>query len=122
VLRRADAVWVTSWPKPKFVKHEWGGAWECSMFRNEGQNLSSTLIRQAVAATRWHYGSSPDLGMITFVDASEVESNNPGYCYECAGFERVGYTQAQCLHVWQLDPEDMPDPCAPNGATQKLAL
>lgn len=30
------AVWVTSFPFAKYVKHQWGGAWICSAFRNEG--------------------------------------------------------------------------------------
>ena len=48
----ADAIWVTSWPFAEYVRHAWAGAWVCSAFRNEGQVLSSTLITQAVAATR----------------------------------------------------------------------
>jgi len=49
----ADALWVTSWPDGQYVRHAWPGAWECSFFRNEGDVLSSELITEAVAITRW---------------------------------------------------------------------
>ena len=49
----ARAVWVTSWPFAEYVKHAWAGAWVNSLFRNEGDYLSSDLITQAIAATRF---------------------------------------------------------------------
>src|SRR5437867_3585067 len=52
----ADALWVTSWPFAQYVKHAWAGAWVNSCFRNESKELSSELILEAVAATKWHYG------------------------------------------------------------------
>src|ERR1051326_6005995 len=58
----ADAVWVTSWPFAEYVKHQWAGAWICSIFRNEGPLLSSILIREAIAATRFIWRDAPDLG------------------------------------------------------------
>ena len=49
------ALWVTSWPLAKYTKHAWAGAWVCSCFRNEGAGLSSELIREALAATKWRF-------------------------------------------------------------------
>lgn len=114
----AQAVWVTSWPFAKYVRHAWAGAWVNSLFRNEGDYLSSDLITQAIAATRW-YWTPPKLGLITFVDASKVRSTNPGYCYKRAGFVRVGMT-AGGLVALQIKPEDMPEAEPPIGA--QLAL
>lgn len=51
LTRDASALWVTSWPFAAYVRHRWPGAWVCSAFRNEGEHLSSELIREAVAAT-----------------------------------------------------------------------
>ena len=118
VLWQPDALWVSSWPYPEHVKHEWAGAWECSLFRNEGAGLSSTLITEAVAATRWKW-DVPELGMITFVDSSEVKNGEPGYCYRCAGWHRVGKTKGG-LHAWRLPPSEMPSAQPPIGASQKL--
>jgi hypothetical protein len=94
VLLQPRAFWITSWPFPEYVKHAWAGAWVCSAFRNEGAGLSSELIREAVACTRWRWPEVPALGMITFVDVGEVRhKRDPGRCYLRAGFRRVGETK-----------------------------
>lgn len=110
----ANAVWVTSWPFAEYVKHAWAGAWVNSLFRNESGHLSSDLIRQAVAATRHIWPNVPNLGMVTFVDRRHIQSRNPGYCYQCAGFRRVGYTVGGLVAL-QLLPCDMPEPEPPTG-------
>lgn len=115
------ALWVTSWPMPEYVKHQWAGAWVNSLFRNEGTGLSSALIREAIAATRWHFGESPALGMITFVDTRHIKSTNPGYCYKRAGFQHVGFTKGGLVAL-QLLPADMPEPEQPLGTTLAMAI
>lgn len=115
-----DAFWITSWPFAEYVRHAWAGAWVCSAFRNEGATLSSELIRQAVAATRWHYGEPPTLGMITFVDTSKVRhKRDPGRCYRKAGFQPVGHTMGGLVAL-QLLPAEMPAPVPPIGAQLRL--
>lgn len=110
VLKTAQAFWVTSFPFAEFVKHAWAGAWVCSAFRNEGDTLSSDLIRHAVAATRSHFGEPPNLGMVSFVDSTKVRGKrNPGYCFIKAGFYHAGFTKGR-LHAFLLDPKDMPKP------------
>lgn len=105
-----DAFWVTSWPFAEYVRHRWGGAWICSAFRNESTMLSSELIRQAIAATRVKWPETPELGMITFVDASKVRNKrDPGRCYRKAGFKHVGYTEGGLVAL-QLLPGEMPAP------------
>jgi hypothetical protein len=115
----ASALWVTSWPFAEYVKHAWAGAWMNSLFRNEGQHLSSELILQAVAVTRWRWPTPPAQGMITFVDSTKIRSSNPGYCYLKAGFRRVGYT-AGGLVALQMLPADMPPPSSPDEAQMQL--
>jgi hypothetical protein len=120
VLLAEDALWVTSWPYPEYVKHAWPGAWVNSLFRNEGSVLSSLLIRDAIAATRY-YWEPPELGIVTFVDASKVRSMHPGYCYLKAGFLRAGKT-AGGLIALQMKPEEMPEPAPPANAQLLLPL
>lgn len=58
------AVWITSWPFAE--KHAWPGAWVCSAFRNEGDELSSTLITSAkggLYALQLLPGDMPDPAM-----------------------------------------------------------
>jgi hypothetical protein len=103
-----DALWVSSWPYPEYVKHAWRGAWLCSLFRNESAVLSSTLITQAVAATRWQWGTPSELGMVTFVDTTQVrKKRDPGRCFRRAGWRQVGFTKSG-LVVLQLLPQAMP--------------
>jgi DNA modification methylase len=62
----------------------------CAVFRNEGLYLSSDLIREAMAIAwqRW-----PGARLYTYVNAEEIESNNPGYCFLCAGWNKCGKTK-----------------------------
>lgn len=116
VLYQPNAYWVTSWPFAEYVKHAWAGAWVCSAFRNEGAGLSSDLVREAVAITRWRWPDIPDLGMITFVDAGKVRhKRDPGRCFLKAGFKRVGETKGGLVAL-QLLPEDMPEAMIPLGS------
>lgn len=103
------ALWVTSWPFAEYVRHAWAGAWVCSMFRNEGAHLSSTLIREAVALTKAKW-EAPVLGMVTFVNRDKVRhKRDPGRCFLRAGFTVVGETQGGLLAL-QLLPASMPGP------------
>jgi hypothetical protein len=102
-------LWVTSWPFAQFVKHEWAGAWVNSLFRREGGEKASILIRDAIAATRWFYGDPPELGMVTFIDREKVRPRRAGYgkCYLAAGFEVAGETKGGLLAL-RMRPEVMP--------------
>ena len=102
------AFWITSFPFAEWVKHEWAGAWVCSAFRNEGAGKASKMIREAVAATRAHYGEPPALGMVTFVNPDKVRDKaNPGHCFIIAGFRPCGYTKGGLLAL-QMTPDRMP--------------
>jgi hypothetical protein len=112
VLRAVDggALWVSSWPFAEYVRHAWPGAWINSLYRRESTPiLSSELIREAVAATRFYWPNIPDLGMVTFIDTDKVRKKRDyGRCYRRAGFKEVGFTKGGLLAL-RLDPTDMPD-------------
>lgn len=114
VLRLDSAVWVTSWPFAQYVKHAWPGAWINSCFRRESGPQASVLIREAVAATRWHWPDIPALGMVTFINVDKIRARREGWgkCYIKAGFKHVGETKGG-LMAFQLLPEDMPEAIAP---------
>jgi len=113
------AVWVTSWPFARFVKHQWAGAWINSLFRNESGLRASDLILRAVAVTRFLWPDIPALGLITFVDPKFVRPTVQrgqaiyGYSYQRAGFAHVGFTKGG-LWAWQLLPQQMPVPHCPS--------
>jgi hypothetical protein len=86
---------------------------------------ASEMIREALAATRWHFGDPPELGIITFIDKSKV---NPvmvrgkktwGHTWILAGFEADGETQGGLL-AFRMRPQFIPEPSAPLGVTEKM--
>ncbi len=116
ITEDASAVWVTSWPFAEYVKREYADAWLCTLFRNESPILSSDLILEAVAITRWKYGEPPISGMITMIDPTKIQSANPGYCFKVVGFRHIDETKRAGLHILQLLPAKMPQAAAPAGA------
>ena len=106
VLLTADrsALWVTSWPFAQYVRHAWGGAWVNSLFRRENSpHRASDLIRWAVAHTRAEWPYVPELGIVSFVDATKTESKEvPGWCYRRAGWSHVGFTKGGLYAFQQL--------------------
>lgn len=66
--------------------------WTCTIFRNEGDLLSSDLILDAEVAPRAvGHDCGPD-GLLTYVWADRVESSNPGWCFQCAGWRKDGWS------------------------------
>lgn len=87
VLRAVDhqAAWITYYTE----KPDDGlDAWRCTLFRNEGQMLSSSLIKAAVALTAELWGTPRPDGWLTYVDAAKVETEVPGWCFRRAGWKR----------------------------------
>ena len=108
-----------------------------SAFRNERSdvNLSSDLIREAIAATRWRWAQIPEQGMVTFVDETKVKrkrKRDPGRCYRKAGFDQLREldvetgrfrpirTVSEGLLVFAMSTGDMPEPEPPIGANLSL--
>lgn len=128
--RGGEAVWGTSWPFAQYVKHQWAGAWMCSIFRNEGAGLATELIWSAVAATRAVLGEPPALGMITFINRKHVRPYicGPertraiwGQTFRQVGFKEVGLTKSGLLAL-QLLPERMPEANSPTGHNGQFYL
>ena len=125
VLRtlEADAAWVTLHPLPHLVKHGYGDAWICSLFRNESPHLSSELITMAVAASVAWFVEPPPAGFITFVDESKIRrKRDPGRCYRRAGWHVVGRTKERGHLVLQLPKDEMPAPVWPLELQTRLAV
>lgn len=81
------------------IDHDFGDAYECTLFRKECNGLASPMIEDAIRRTELRWGPPPAGGWLTFIDADEVESPNPGYCFKQAGFVFVGYSKERGLTV-----------------------
>ena len=93
VLLTPDASAVFSWAK--FHAYNGQTGINCTIFRNEGTQRSSDLIRVAdeLAWKRWpdeprHY---------TYVNPAKIRSKNPGCCFLKAGWRKCGYTKGGLL-------------------------
>lgn len=102
VLRTAlgDAVWVT-W---QGIRDDGLQAWECTIFRNESEYLSSELIREAIEITIENWGKPPRDGIITTMNSNKIKSVNPGCCFKKAGFKQIGQTKVNKLLILQIKP------------------
>ena len=61
----------------------------CAVFRNEGPHLSSELILDAEewAIDKWR--NKIPMRFYTLVNSKRVRSNNPGYCFLKAGWQKA---------------------------------
>ena len=68
----------------------------CAIFRNEGKARSSSLILAAeeIAWRKW-----PGARFYTYVNPQAVQSDNPGYCFKCAGWKVCGRTAINKLLI-----------------------
>ena len=73
----------------------------CAVFRNEGPALASELIRQADAVADFVW---PGARHYTFVDADQVRSPNPGFCFLAAGWRRAGVSSGGLLILERRPP------------------
>ena len=79
----------------------------CTVFRNEGSERSSDLIREAAALAwqRW-----PGERLVTYVNPRLVRSKAPGWCFRKAGWRKCGVTKWNKLIILECLPEAAPGP------------
>ena len=99
VLLTADARALFVWRK--FLSKDLQQGINCAVFRNEGDALSSELILAAMnlAWSRW-----PGERFYTYVNPRKVQSRNPGYCFQRAGWLRCGITKTRRLIILERLP------------------
>lgn len=95
ISRTFDAVWGWFRPHPRSGLKLMSGldAWTCTIFRNESSETSSDLILDAERAlAALHPNDCGADGMITYVCVAKVRSSNPGYCFQRAGWRKIGWS------------------------------
>lgn len=99
VLVTPDALAVFTWRKFRSMRDEEGV--NCAVFRNEGPERSSDLIRAAVAIAweRW-----PGQRLYTYVDPRKTRhKRDPGRCFLRAGWQHCGWTKGG-LRILEIRP------------------
>lgn len=71
----------------------------CTMFRNEGGMLSSTLILEAERFARERWPDVPRL--FTYVSLAKVRSKRPGWCFLKAGWKETGTNKSGKLLLFE---------------------
>lgn len=122
----AQALWVSHRPDPKagIGRRDGFDYWDNPYFRNESGIVSSILIREALAITRFIWGNDvPVDGFHSFVNPAKLEpimrrgKKMWGYCFWQAGFRphaeltkerkliRYMLTRAEMLAIQPLQPQ-----------------
>jgi hypothetical protein len=98
VLVRGDARALFVWRR--FISDDGQQGVNCAVFRNEGTELSSRLIREAdaLADARW-----PGERHYTYVAPKRIRSSNPGYCFKAAGWKACGVTKWRKLVILERE-------------------
>jgi len=75
----------------KFISDDGQQGVNCAIFRNENKWLSSDLILYAeeYAAAKW-----PGERLYTYINPKKIMSENPGFCFQVAGWKRAGSTKS----------------------------
>lgn len=91
-LTNADRTIVFVWqaPNPEYRRDGQIG-YNCSLFRNEDTRLSSEVILEAEGIVVELWGRAR---LYTYVDATKIQSENPGYCFIKAGWKRIGQSKS----------------------------
>lgn len=89
ILRDAGATVLFAWTWQKYRRDGQQG-YNCSIFRNESNRLSSDIILEAehFAVEKWGVGRA-----FTMIDPQKIASKNPGYCFKRAGWKLCGRTK-----------------------------
>ena len=99
VLITQDGLSLFVWRK--FINDSGQKGVNCSIFRNEGPELSSELI---LKAEHWAFERWPGERLYTYVDPNQVQSSNPGYCFKVAGWNACGITKMNKLLILEKYP------------------
>ena len=93
VLRDVPGKVLFAWQWPyDGMRMDGQTGYNCLIFRNESTRRSSDIILEAEAAAFAKWGPNR---LYTYVDAKSVKSVNPGYCFKCAGWVRIGRSKSR---------------------------
>jgi hypothetical protein len=102
VLRdtQGTVLWVWMWPYDELRMDKQTG-YNCAIFRNESSRRSSDIILEAeqMAFAKW----GPNR-VYTYVAADKIKSTNPGFCFQCAGWTKVGKSKGGLILLTKEKP------------------
>jgi hypothetical protein len=95
ILRSTEGDVVFGWLSQQ-KRDDGQSGYNCSIFRNESQRLSSEIIREAEERVVAEWGLNRGF---TYIDPRNINNKrNPGYCFKVAGWKFVKQTNSG-LHL-----------------------
>lgn len=88
VLRNPEGTWVFAW-RNALLRKDGQIGWECTIFRNESDRLSSEIILECEQYVEGR--------KFTYIDTKKIRSSNPGCCFKKAGWKRAGISKDRRL-------------------------
>ena len=96
VIRNPEGTLLFAWLYPDVaMRLDNQSGYNCAIFRNQSNLLSSEVILKCekMATEKW----GPNR-FYTYVNPSKIKSGNPGYCFKCAGWKKIGISK-RGLHL-----------------------
>lgn len=106
ILLTSDGRALFGWRKQKINDAGQDGV-NCFVFRNEGDHLSSDLIKEA---DEMAWNSWPGERLYTYVNSEKIQSGHPGYCFLMAGWDYQRNAKGKPvltkggLHILEIEP------------------
>ena len=118
LLADGTAGFVTWRPIPEVGRKDDLEAWECTLFRNDGPHLSSSLIVSATDVVHRQWGWPPRDGFITAVGVAQTERrrsrhSRPGHCFRMAGWAEFQHPSEDTSKLWLRAPHPQKRPLVP---------
>jgi hypothetical protein len=93
VLRNAEGTVLFVWMFPDAaLRMDKQTGYNCAIFRNESERLSSEIILEAEIFAEEKWGPNR---CYTFIDPRKIRSTNPGCCFKKAGWTDAGRTMSR---------------------------
>jgi len=104
VLRDPAGTWLFAW-RMSLLREDGQTGWECSIFRNESDRLSSEIILECEEYVTGR--------KFTYINAKKIRSVNPGCCFKKAGWKKIGRSKGGLI---LLVKDQNPDLTSQKGA------
>ena len=88
IILNEEQDWLFCWNRQCYRRDGLGRLPECTLFRNEGDRLSSSIILECEDVLTKVHPNWPKC-VFTYVDPALVKSPNPGYCFRMAGWRQI---------------------------------
>ena len=85
-----DVLFLWLWPQDE-LRFDTQTGYNCAIFRNESDRLSSEIILEAEEHATAYWGRNR---FYTYVNGGKIRSTNPGFCFQQAWWRKAGLSKS----------------------------